>query len=157
MTEAKEQADQMAGYKSAKSNIEKTLSLDELLAAGAADDRGFLLRHIGPRPSEIKAMLAELGLKSLEELAAKIVPADIRSSKLLDLDDPLREDEVMAVLAELAGRNEVFRSYIGQGFYDTVTPPVIDRSILQNPGWYTQYTPYQAEISQGRLEALLNF
>ena len=105
----------------------------------------------------MRAMLATLGLSTLEELVEKTVPASIRSPKPLALHDPRSEFDVLTELRTLANKNKVARSFIGQGYYDTITPPVIQRNILENPGWYTQYTPYQAEIAQGRLEALLNF
>src|SRR4051812_41862637 len=102
-------------------------------------------------------MLAALGYQSLEELASATVPAAIRLKKPLQLGAPLGEHELIEELKNLAADNQVLRSFIGQGYYDTITPPVILRNILENPGWYTAYTPYQAEISQGRLEALVNF
>src|SRR5687768_11589293 len=102
-------------------------------------------------------MLEALGYKSLEELASATVPAAIRLKKPLQLGEPLGEHELIEELKNLAADNHVLRSFIGQGYYDTITPPVILRNVLENPGWYTQYTPYQAEISQGRLEALVNF
>jgi glycine dehydrogenase len=102
-------------------------------------------------------MLSTLGLSSLDELIDRCVPQSIRSSKPLALPRPLSEAEQLAQLAALAGKNTIFRSHIGLGYSDCVTPPVIQRNILENPGWYTQYTPYQAEIAQGRLEALMNF
>src|SRR5688572_7851461 len=102
-------------------------------------------------------MLGALGYKSLDELADAIVPAAIRLPKRLVLGEPLGEHELLEELKNLAADNTVMRSFIGQGYYDTITPPVILRNVLENPGWYTQYTPYQAEISQGRLEALVNF
>ncbi|MBN2491910.1 MAG: aminomethyl-transferring glycine dehydrogenase [Planctomycetes bacterium] len=117
----------------------------------------FADRHIGPRPHEIDAMLATLGVRSLDELVARAVPSEIRMDGDLELDEPRSEAEVLGRLRALAGRNRVFRSYLGLGYHDCHVPPVIQRSILENPGWYTQYTPYQAEISQGRLEALLVF
>ena len=125
----------------------------------------FSNRHIGPRPEDIEQMLETLGYTSMEEFIEDVVPADIRSSSPLDLNiggrntdgQGLSEDEALDVLKHLASQNKVFRSYIGMGYYDCHVPPVIQRNILENPGWYTQYTPYQAEISQGRLEALLNF
>jgi glycine dehydrogenase len=120
----------------------------------------FVWRHIGPRPAEIEKMLQALGLKSLDELVAKTVPAQIRVQSPVHLsgfDSPLTEFEALATLKKIADENRVFKSYIGMGYSDTITPPVIQRNILENPGWYTQYTPYQAEIAQGRLEALLNF
>src|SRR5262245_12448696 len=104
-------------------------------------------------------MLATLGYKSLAELADAVVPASIRLAKPLALGDrlPLGEHELIEELHNIAADNQVMRSFIGQGYYDTIVPPVIQRNVLENPGWYTQYTPYQAEISQGRLEALVNF
>jgi glycine dehydrogenase len=117
----------------------------------------FVSRHIGPGDDEIAAMLAELGLASLDELVDKTVPPSIRLPRPLHLHEPRGEMEALADLRQIAAKNKVFRSFIGQGYYDTFTPPVIQRNILENPGWYTQYTPYQAEIAQGRLEALLNF
>jgi glycine dehydrogenase len=119
----------------------------------------FARRHIGPSDAEVKEMLAALGYKTLEELASATVPSAIRLKKPLDLGErlPLSEHELVEELKNLAADNQVLRSFIGQGYYDTITPAVILRNVLENPGWYTQYTPYQAEISQGRLEALINF
>ena len=119
----------------------------------------FARRHIGPGDSDVTAMLAELGYKSLDELTAATVPAGIRLAKPLQLGDrlPLAENELLEELQTLSADNQVLRSFIGQGYYDCITPGVILRNVLENPGWYTQYTPYQAEISQGRLEALINF
>jgi glycine dehydrogenase len=119
----------------------------------------FLWRHLGPRPAEIEKMLQTLGLKSLDELVSKTVPSQIRVQTPVQLSEasPLSEFDALASLRKLAEQNKVFKSYIGMGYSDTITPPVIQRNILENPGWYTQYTPYQAEIAQGRLEALLNF
>jgi glycine dehydrogenase len=117
----------------------------------------FARRHIGPTPAEIAEMLAALGYKSLEELASATVPSGIRLKKPLELGEALTEHELLEELKNLAADNQVLRSFIGQGYYDTITPGVILRNVLENPGWYTQYTPYQAEISQGRLEALINF
>ncbi len=102
-------------------------------------------------------MLASLGVKSLDELVDAAVPKKIRSEKKLKLPAAKSEFEALAEIKRIASHNQVFRSFIGQGYYDCITPPVIQRAVLENPGWYTQYTPYQAEISQGRLEALLNF
>jgi glycine dehydrogenase len=118
---------------------------------------GFAQRHIGPNESEIKAMLTPLGLSSLEDLASKAVPASIRLQRPLKLAAALSEHKALESLKAIASQNQVFRSYIGLGYSGCITPPVIQRNILENPGWYTQYTPYQAEIAQGRLEALLNF
>ena len=117
----------------------------------------FAPRHLGPRPEEQAEMLGLLGFESLDALVDAIVPADIRLRRPLALPAPLTEREAVARLRELAGKNQVWRSYLGMGYADTITPPVIQRNVLENPGWYTAYTPYQAEIAQGRLEALLNF
>ena len=130
----------------------------------------FADRHIGPRSEDIELMLTTLGYASMEAFIDDVVPADIRLPSTLDLNGDTSglghslqahiaksEPEALTVLQELASQNEVFRSFIGMGYYNCFVPPVIQRNILENPGWYTQYTPYQAEISQGRLEALLNF
>ncbi len=114
-------------------------------------------RHIGPSPSEMAGMLDTLGVASLDELIDRTIPAGIRQAAPLDLGPALTERELMWSLRKIADRNAVFSSMIGQGFHGTVTPPAIQRNILENPAWYTAYTPYQPEISQGRLEALLNF
>ena len=122
-------------------------------------DRGaeYAGRHNGPRGPEVEAMLHTLGAQTIEQLIEQTVPADIRLPRPLDLPAPVSEDQLLANLRALAGRNQPFRSLIGMGYADAIMPPVIQRTILENPGWYTQYTPYQAEIAQGRLEALLNF
>jgi len=117
----------------------------------------FLWRHIGPDAEQIRQMLHALGLSSLRELVDKAVPAAIRSSRPLGLGSPCSEQQVLAELRAMAAQNQVWRSFLGMGYSNCLTPPVIQRNILENPGWYTQYTPYQAEIAQGRLEALLNF
>jgi len=117
----------------------------------------FVHRHIGPTDADIQEMLATLGLQSLDALVDATVPADIRMRKPLALDRHIGEFDALAKLRVLHDRNQVFRSFIGMGYHDCVTPAVIQRNILENPGWYTQYTPYQAEIAQGRLEALLTF
>jgi glycine dehydrogenase len=117
----------------------------------------FVPRHLGPRPAHAAAMLEYLGFDSLDALVDAAVPASIRSARPLALDPPRGEHETLLELRGIAGENEVFRSFIGMGYHDTVTPPVVLRNVLENPGWYTQYTPYQAEIAQGRLEALLTF
>jgi len=114
-------------------------------------------RHIGPRPHDIEAMLHLLELDSLDDLVEKAVPLGIRMKQELGLGEGRSEHQVLAHLRKLATRNKVFRSYIGLGYHDCIVPPTIQRNILENPGWYTQYTPYQSEIAQGRLEALLNF
>ncbi|MGC3989215.1 MAG: aminomethyl-transferring glycine dehydrogenase subunit GcvPA [Chthoniobacteraceae bacterium] len=131
--------------------------MHDSFSSSAIDFGSFAARHIGPDAQEAKAMLAEIGFSSLDEMVAASVPASIRSKKPLDLPAPLSEYEMLAELRVLASKNTVARSFIGQGYHGTITPPVILRNILENPGWYTAYTPYQAEISQGRLEALLNF
>jgi glycine dehydrogenase len=117
----------------------------------------FLHRHIGPTDNDVRQMLAELGYDSLEQLALAVVPASIRLERPLALGEPRGEHELLEALREIARDNRLTRSFIGMGYHACITPPVIQRNILENPGWYTQYTPYQAEISQGRLEALLNF
>ncbi len=117
----------------------------------------FVHRHIGPNADEIRQMLDTIGCDSLEEMVEKTVPAAIRLTKPLEIGQPRGEHELLTELKQIAGKNKVYRSLIGQGYYGTIVPPVIQRNILENPGWYTQYTPYQPEISQGRLESLLNF
>ena len=117
----------------------------------------FVGRHNGPRARDITAMLQKIGASSVDELIAQTVPAAIRLKKLLDLPRGLSEYQYHKHLRGIAARNKVFRTYIGLGYYNTIVPAVIQRNILENPGWYTAYTPYQAEIAQGRLEALLNF
>jgi glycine dehydrogenase len=117
----------------------------------------FVRRHIGPRAHDVDAMLETVGCGSLDALVDAAVPEDIRLGRALDLPAGVSEHEVLQALRALASKNEVYRSYIGMGYADCVVPSVIQRNILENPGWYTAYTPYQAEISQGRLEALLNY
>ena len=117
----------------------------------------FVYRHIGPREDDIYQMLKELGFGSLEDLMDAVVPADIRLKQPLVLDPPMSEYEILNRLRELGQKNKNYRSFIGMGYYGTMMPPVIQRNVLENPNWYTSYTPYQAEISQGRLEALLIF
>ncbi|MES2774247.1 MAG: aminomethyl-transferring glycine dehydrogenase [Bacteroidota bacterium] len=114
-------------------------------------------RHIGPNEAETAAMLKTIGVSSVDELIDKTVPAAIRLTSPLAIDGPVSEFKYLSDLKEVAAKNKVFKSYIGQGYYDTITPSVILRNLFENPGWYTQYTPYQAEIAQGRLESLLNF
>jgi glycine cleavage system P protein (glycine dehydrogenase) len=114
-------------------------------------------RHLGPSPAEQAKMLSDLGFTSLDDLTTAAVPAAIRSDGPLDLPAALGESETTAALREMASRNRVVPSLIGLGYHSTITPPVIQRNVLESPGWYTAYTPYQPEISQGRLEALLNF
>ena len=115
-------------------------------------------RHIGPNQSEAAAMLKEIGVSSLEELISKTIPDAIRIKSDLDVLPPaMSEFEYLNDLKKIASKNKVFKSFIGQGYYDTITPSVILRNVFENPGWYTAYTPYQAEIAQGRLESLLNY
>ena len=117
----------------------------------------FTARHIGPSQTDIAAMLESIGQKSLDTLIEAVVPSAIRSSDPLTIGDSKTERELLDELKTIADQNVIMKSYIGMGYHDCITPPVIQRNILENPGWYTQYTPYQAEISQGRLEALLNY
>ncbi|GGI58327.1 aminomethyl-transferring glycine dehydrogenase [Winogradskyella haliclonae] len=121
------------------------------------DTTSFALRHIGPNSQEQKAMLNTIGATSIEQLVSETVPADIRLKSDLNLDPALSEQEYLNHIYELSQLNKVFKSYIGLGYHPTNLPAVIQRNILENPGWYTAYTPYQAEIAQGRLEALLNY
>jgi len=117
----------------------------------------FVTRHIGPRDNEIAEMLTAIGVSSMEELLEQTVPENIRLKQPLKLNEGLSERKYYRRILDLASKNKVFNTYIGMGYYDTITPAVILRNVLENPVWYTSYTPYQAEISQGRLEALLNF
>ncbi|MDX1956219.1 MAG: aminomethyl-transferring glycine dehydrogenase [Chitinophagaceae bacterium] len=117
----------------------------------------FRSRHIGPGEKDSQEMLRTIGEPSLESLISKTVPAGIRMEKALDLPPAMSENDYLRHIHEVSLKNKLFKNYIGQGYYDTITPPVILRNIFENPGWYTQYTPYQAEIAQGRLESLLNF
>jgi len=124
---------------------------------GFAHPDQFVHRHLGPTAVQQQKMLEFLGLSSLAELADKAVPPQIRLIRPLNLPPPLTAAEALARLKGIAAQNQVFRSYLGMGYHDCITPPVIQRNVLENPGWYTPYTPYQAEIAQGRLEGLLNF
>src|SRR5213075_1781922 len=117
----------------------------------------FARRHIGPNQEEIDAMLGSLGLENLNALIEAAIPKNIRLNRQLDLPEAKSEGEALIELRAIAKKNRVTLSFIGAGYYDCITPPVIQRNILENPGWYTAYTPYQAELAQGRLEALLNF
>jgi glycine dehydrogenase len=117
----------------------------------------FTRRHIGPNDHDTNKMLKKIGVSSLNELIDQTVPASIRMSKPLNLPSAMSEHEYLKHIKEISLKNKVFSNYIGQGYYDTIIPSVILRNVFENPGWYTQYTPYQAEISQGRLESLLNF
>ena len=117
----------------------------------------FIARHIGPSAADTQAMLQTVGAESLDALIESTVPANILTNAPLALDSSRTESETLAYLKALAAQNTVAKSYIGLGYYDTIVPPVILRNVLENPGWYTAYTPYQPEISQGRLEGLLNY
>jgi len=119
--------------------------------------QNFSRRHIGPNSTDQNQMLSDLGFNSIDALIEQTLPESIRTNSGLNIGDGLDEFTLLKTIKEVASKNKVARSYIGMGYYGTITPPVIQRNILENPGWYTAYTPYQAEISQGRLEALLNF
>lgn len=131
------------------------MSIETLVQLEQRDN--FIGRHIGPDDAEENALLAAVGATSLEDLSKQIVPADILRDQFLNIADSRTEFEAINYLRSLADQNKVFKSYIGMGYNDTIVPPVILRNVLENPGWYTAYTPYQPEIAQGRLEALLNF
>ncbi len=132
---------------------EQNFSSSEVFAATDS----FVKRHIGPSADELEQMLKALGFSTLDALIDQAVPSAIRLNQPLKLSEAQSEYAALAHLKEIASKNQVFRSFIGMGYHDCITPPVIGRNILENPGWYTAYTPYQAEIAQGRLEALLNF
>ena len=117
----------------------------------------FVTRHLGPRENEISEMLDFIGVSSMEELIEQTVPENIRLTEPMKLKEGLTERKYFRQILNIAGKNKVYNTYIGMGYYDTITPAVVLRNVLENPAWYTSYTPYQAEISQGRLEALLNF
>src|SRR6266480_1374534 len=121
------------------------------------DFDSFARRHIGPDEDEVRAMLRELGFENLDAVIDSAIPKNIRLNRQLNLPEAKSESEALAELRAIAKKNKVARSFIGAGYYDCIIPPVIQRNILENPGWYTAYTPYQPEIAQGRLEALLNF
>src|SRR5215210_673973 len=118
------------------------------------DAGSFIRRHIGPNDAEQREMLAALGFESLDAMIDATIPESIRLRRPLEIHDGFSEHEALARLRAIANRNQVFRSYLGLGYHACLTPPVIQRNVLENPGWYTAYTPYQAEIAQGRLEAL---
>src|SRR6478736_9229288 len=120
-------------------------------------DDTFTSRHLGPRPAEVQSMLGTLGYKTLDEFIDSVVPDGIRLRRPLNIPAARTERETLKALRTLGAQNKVFTSFIGMGYYGTFVPQVIQRNILENPGWSTAYTPYQAEIAQGRLEALLNF
>ncbi|HEX6412975.1 MAG TPA: glycine dehydrogenase (aminomethyl-transferring), partial [Burkholderiales bacterium] len=128
------------------------MTLEELL-----DKTNFSRRHIGPSESAQREMLASVGAASIDALVHEVVPHDILLKEPLALGEAKTENEALAEISAHAAKNELWRNFIGMGYYGTHTPAVIQRNVLENPGWYTAYTPYQAEISQGRLEGLLNF
>ena len=117
----------------------------------------FAYRHIGPRVDEVEDMLQTIKANSLDELCAETIPANIRLQGQMNLPDAMSEANCIQHIAALGSKNKVHKSYIGMGYHPTHLPAAIQRNILENPGWYTAYTPYQAEIAQGRLEAVLNF
>jgi glycine dehydrogenase len=125
--------------------------------AAPAEYDQFASRHIGPREDDIRAMVSALGYSSLDAFIDAVIPESIRSRRPLAIGEPQSEADALAELARIAGRNEIWRSFLGQGYHGTIVPPVIRRNVLENPNWYTAYTPYQAEVAQGRLEALLLF
>ena len=143
--------------RSPRMTVNKTDPLGMTTAKLPEPATNFARRHIGPSPRDIDAMLETVGAKSLAALMSETLPSSIRQQEPLDLGEPLSETEALAHMAKLAAQNQVFTSLIGQGYSGTILPPVIQRNILENPAWYTAYTPYQPEISQGRLEALFNF
>ena len=118
---------------------------------------GFALRHLGPRESDLNHMIKTIGVESLDQLIFETIPSDIRLKNELNLDAPMTEFEFLNHITELGKKNKIFKSYIGLGYHPAIVPAVIQRNIFENPGWYTAYTPYQAEIAQGRLEAILNY
>jgi glycine dehydrogenase len=117
----------------------------------------FAARHLGPRERDLPSMLQTLGMESLDALMSRCVPSQIRSERELGIGEALTEHACLEELQAYADQNQVWRSYLGLGYADSIMPGVIQRNIFENPGWYTSYTPYQAEISQGRIEALLNY
>src|ERR1700724_3635816 len=120
-------------------------------------ENDFAARHIGPAPADVTKMVDVIGASSLDELIDQTIPSSIRQTTPLNLGPALSETQVLKTVRAVAAKNKVLTSLIGQGYYGTILPPVIQRNILESPAWYTAYTPYQSEISQGRLEALLNF
>mgnify|MGYP003893990277 CR=1 FL=1 len=130
---------------------------DKITIFRKMNTNAFALRHIGPREEDQTHMLQTIGVDSLDQLIYETIPTEIRLEKALDLDEPMSEQEYIEHIHRLASKNKVYKSYIGLGYHPSNLPAVIQRNILENPGWYTAYTPYQAEIAQGRLEALLNY
>ena len=121
------------------------------------NSKEFSQRHIGLKDSEINHILHDLGYESMEDFLEKLIPDSIYSKKKLNLPEPLDEPSALRALKEISKKNKVFKTFIGQGFYNCNVPAVIKRNVFENPGWYTSYTPYQPEIAQGRLEALMNY
>ena len=117
----------------------------------------FARRHIGLNQSDVDGLLAELGYKNIEDFSKAVLPENIFIGEDLEMDEPMTEEEALQALQKIAEKNQVFRSFLGQGYSGTITPKVILRNVFESPGWYTSYTPYQPEIAQGRLEALINF
>src|SRR3954470_7138672 len=117
----------------------------------------FTGRHIGPRKDDVQAMLKEIGVSSVDALIDQTIPSSIRLNKKLNIPEGQNEHDFLFSLRKVAAKNKIFKSYIGLGYHNCIIPGVIQRNVFENPGWYTAYTPYQAEIAQGRLEALLNF
>ncbi|MCF7669122.1 MAG: glycine dehydrogenase (aminomethyl-transferring), partial [Verrucomicrobia bacterium] len=144
-------------FKGTEKSAENDSSNANLNSVNEFNPQVFAQRHIGPRAHEIAEMLGRCGLNSLDELIETSMPASIRDSSGFDLPAPASEHSALNELRALAGRNTVFKSFTGMGYHASIMPAVIKRNIFENPGWYTAYTPYQAEIAQGRLEALLNF
>src|SRR5260370_1591170 len=121
------------------------------------DLNSFARRHIGPNDAEVAHIVRDVGFEKLDGLIEAAIPKNIRLDRQLNLPEARSESQALAELRAISKKNRVVRSFIGAGYSDCITPPVIQRNILENPGWYTAYTPYQAELAQGRLEALLNF
>ena len=149
-----------AAATSPAAGVKRTALIDAADTAAAsvlAPSDTFVRRHVGPGANDVRVMLESLGYDTLDDLVDATVPAAIRMAEPLEIGEPRGEFELLGELKQMAGKNRVLRSMIGMGYSDTITPPVILRNVMENPGWYTQYTPYQAEIAQGRLEGLLNF
>ena len=121
------------------------------------NSKEFIRRHIGPSEKDQAKMLAAVGYKSLNDLMVGTVPEKILLKDELKIDEPMSENDALKKLKSISKKNKIFRNFIGMGYYNSITPNVILRNILENPGWYTSYTPYQPEVAQGRLEMLLNF
>lgn len=147
----------MPNLETTENRLTKTSSANSPLETILAPSDTFVNRHNGPNADEIEQMLKVLGISTLDALIEQTIPAAIRLTRPLSLPQPQSEYAALAQLKSIASKNKIYRSFLGTGYYDCITPPVIQRNILENPGWYTAYTPYQAEIAQGRLEALLNF